>query len=136
VAAYTGTVKEQRKSTAQAYLISAAFALGLPGVLLPLTGPAGSGSVRHCVGRHRLSVRTSPFQGGKTGSIPVGATKLAPCLRGFFFAPQRRVQNGCNDRSALKGPTARSRKPYALVPSMESSQCRASSTLLSRLGFR
>ena len=25
--------------------------------------------------RHRLSVRTSPFQGGKTGSIPVGATK-------------------------------------------------------------
>jgi hypothetical protein len=34
--------------------------------------------------RHRLSVRTSPFQGGKTGSIPVGATTESPLSRAFF----------------------------------------------------
>jgi hypothetical protein len=34
--------------------------------------------------RHRLSVRTSPFQGGKTGSIPVGATTKGLYAWAFF----------------------------------------------------
>src|SRR5580658_699799 len=46
--------------------------------------------------RHRLSVRTSPFQGGKTGSIPVGATRNGPYLQAFF--------DGCGETVAIQLP--------------------------------
>ena len=38
----------------------------------------------------RLSARTAPFHGAKTGSIPVPATKPLMQMRGFFNATQRR----------------------------------------------
>ncbi len=37
--------------------------------------------------RHSLSVRTPPFQGGETGSTPVGATNQNPATAGFFCWP-------------------------------------------------
>jgi uncharacterized protein (TIGR04255 family) len=41
--------------------------------------------------RHRLSVRTSPFQGGKTGSIPVGAIINGLYLQAFFIGQSATV---------------------------------------------
>jgi hypothetical protein len=50
--------------------------------------------------RHRLSVRTSPFHGGKRGSTPLGATKRrSRSQSGFFFcieeAEENRVRLAC-----------------------------------------
>ena len=61
-------------------------------------------------GRHSLSVRTPPFQGGETGSTPVGATKHEPRRKAglvLHFGDEHGVSNLgqrlCNRVDALPG---------------------------------
>ncbi len=54
----------------------------------------------------RLSARTAPFHGAKTGSIPVPATKPLTQVGGFFNATQRR-KLAFGSWGALKKPFER-----------------------------
>lgn len=70
--------------------------------------------------RHRLSVRTSPFQGGKTGSIPVGAIKITAEFSGktpiLYLSSTYLARRFMTLVDVLKRIDYRSRNPHSPRP--------------------